>query len=168
MLRKFFPGDKNYIVEDVQLSMRQTLLQFLVDQVKEFYLLQHNPLGIEDGRIKCIRNHDGRDFRHLHEFYASLMAVYRYRYHADNQLSFDFSGRDLAERYRQEWTAQFEKWIKSFCMQPAFLRTVLDLTVFYPADCSALTMDTRMQSFITRFFGVAVHPSRGIVRKKVA
>jgi hypothetical protein len=34
VLRKFFPLDKNYILEEAQLSLEHTLLQYLVDFVK--------------------------------------------------------------------------------------------------------------------------------------
>ncbi|HLT72038.1 MAG TPA: hypothetical protein VKZ75_05275 [Cyclobacteriaceae bacterium] len=168
MLQKFFPGDKNYVLERVQRSLQPALLQYLVDQVKITYLNQHNPLGIEDRTIKLIRDHQANDFRHLSEFYIALMGVYRFKYYSDNQLAFDFSGRDPADLYRDEWTEQFHRWVKSFCQHRNFLRAVLDLTVFYPADCAALRMDARMQTFVTRFFGVVLHPQKGIIRKKAA
>lgn len=168
MLQRFFPGDKNYVLESVQLSLQSALLQYLVDHVRLTYLLQHNPLGIEDRTIRLIRDHEVNDFRHLNEFYIGLMAVYRFKYYSDNQLVFDFSGRDPADLYRDEWTAQFRRWVKSFCQDKNFLRAVLDLTVFYPAGCAALPMDTRMQTFLSRFFGLAVHPKKGIIRRKVA
>lgn len=168
MLQKFFPGDKNYVLESIQLSLRADLLQYLVDYVRLMYLQQHNPLGIEDRTVRLIREYKVDDFRHLNDFYVSLMAVYRFKYYPDNQLVFDFSGRDPADRYRDEWTVQFRRWVKSFCQQGNFLRTVLELTVFYPPDCAALTVNARMQAFISRFFGVAVYPHKGIIRKKAA
>ena len=165
--RKFFVRDKNYVLEEVQLSLEKHLLQYLVDFVKLTYMLRHNPLGIEDRMVRMIRNYKTDDFRHLHEFYVSVMAVYRYKFYADNQLDLDFSGRDPAERYRHEWPEVFKHWVSTFCRHQNFLRAVLDLTVFYSGE-SRRPMDTRMQTFITHFFDVRIHPQKGIVQKKAA
>ena len=57
MLRKFFPRDKNYILEEAQLSLENSLLTYLVDFVKVEYLLQNNPLGIVDDTFLKIQDH---------------------------------------------------------------------------------------------------------------
>jgi hypothetical protein len=44
--RKFFPRDKNYVLEDAQLSLENPLMTYLVDFVKVEHLLHNNPLGI--------------------------------------------------------------------------------------------------------------------------
>lgn len=168
MLRKFFPRDKNYILEEVQLSLEQGLLQYLVDFVKVEYLLRHNPLGVEDEMTKKIHGHDSHDFRHLRDFYLILAGIFRFEHYSDNQLAFDFDGRDPRERYRHEWTSAFRQWVKEFCQHHNFLRAVLDLTVFYPADSPVIMVDNRMNNFINHFFDVKIHPQKGIVKKNVA
>lgn len=168
MRRKFFYRDKNYVLEATQLSLEPSLLTYLVDFVKVSYLIRHNPLGIEDEMTRKIKAHVNAGFRHLHEFYVLSMGVFRYKYYADNQLALDFSGRDPSLKYGEEWSAQFKKWVKLFCAHQSFLRAVLDLTVFYPPDSSAVIMDTRMQTFISRFFGITIHTQKGIIRKNVA
>lgn len=168
MLKKFFPRDKNYILEQAQLSLEQSLLNYLVDFVKVEYLLKNNPLGIDDDLSRTIKEHSSEDYRHLHEFYFTLMGIFRYEFYSDNQLMFDFDGRDPFQKYQSEWSLQFKKWTKEFCRHQNFLRAVLDLTVFYPAESAVLLMDTRMQTFITQFFGVKIHPQKGISRKSVA
>lgn len=165
MLRKFFPLDKNYILEDAQLSLEKTLLQYLVDFVKVQYLLRHNPLGIADDMSKKIESHSSADFRHLHEFYVNLMGIFRYRYYGDNQLTFLFDGKDDFKKYQGEWSLEFKKWVKEFCKHHNFLRAVLDLTVFYPADSPVLMADNRMNAFIAQYFEIKIHPQKGIVRK---
>lgn len=165
MVRKFFPLDKNYILERVQFSLEQELLQYLVDFVKVEYLLKNNPLGIRDKTADMIRDHESADFKHLHGFYMTLMGIFRYTYYHDNQLTFLFSGEDDEIKYSREWTNQFRKWTKAFCQHPNFLRAVLDLTVFYPADSPVLMVDNRMNAFITNFFELKIHPEKGIVRK---
>jgi hypothetical protein len=163
VLKKFFPRDKNYILEQAQLSLEQPLLQYLVDFVKVEYLLRHNPLGIVDETAAKIQHHQSVDFRHLNEFYMNLMGIFRFTFYSDNQLEFIFEQRDDFEKYQEEWSIQYKTWVKEFCKHPNFLRAVLDLTVFYPTDSPVLMMDTRMNTFITTFFDVKINPQKGIV-----
>ena len=165
MLRKFFPLDKNYVLEEAQLSLEQSLLDYLVDFVKVEYLLRSNPLGMMDAMATKIQQHDSKDFRHLHEFYINLMGVFRYKFYGDNQLQFSFEGKDAYTQYREEWTIQFKEWTKTFCKHHNFLRAVLDLTVFYPVDSPVLMVDNRMNAFISQFFEVKIHPQKGIVKR---
>jgi hypothetical protein len=168
VLRKFFPRDKNYILEQAQLSLEQSLLQYLVDFVKVEYLLRHNPLGLLDETAEKIQQHASTDYKHLHEFYFNLMGVFRFTYYSDNQLTFIFEGKDDFQKYQDEWTVQFKAWVKDFCKHQNFLRAVLDLTVFYPIDSPVLMMDTRMNTFITHFFEVKINSQKGIVKTKMA
>jgi hypothetical protein len=165
LLRKFFPHDKNYILEEAQLSLEFPLLQYLVDFVKVEYLLCSNPLGMMDAMARKIHDHHHPDYRHLHEFYVNLMGVFRYKFYGDNQLQFIFEGKDAFYQYQEEWTCQFKEWTKRFCRHHNFLRAVLDLTVFYPTDSPVLMVDNRMQAFITQYFEVKIHPQKGIIRK---
>lgn len=165
MLRKFFPLDKNYVLEDAQLSLEFSLLQYLVDFVKVEYLMRCNPLGMMDGMAVKIQQHESADFRHLHEFYLNLMGVFRYKYYSDNQLEFMFEGKDPFNQYQEQWTRQFKEWTKAFCRHNNFLRAVLDLTVFYPVDSPVLMVDNRMNAFLTQHFEVRIHPRKGITRK---
>lgn len=165
MLRKFFPLDKNYILEQAQLSLKQPLLQHLVDYVKVEYLLKSNPLGLADDTAQKITNHNSTDFRHLEEFYLTVMGIFRYTYYYDNQLEFLFDGGDDFPKYQREWKTQFKKWTKQFCKNQNFIRAVLDLTVFYPTDSPVLMVDNRMQAFITEFFEIKIHPQKGIVKR---
>ena len=165
MLRKFFPLDKNYVLEEAQLSLESPLLQYLVDYVKVEYLLRSNPLGMMDAVAIKIQEHDRAEFRHLHEFYVKVMGVFRYKFYGDNQLAFIFEGKDAFRQYQEEWTSQFKMWTKGFCKHDNFLRAVLDLTVFYPADSPVLMVDNRMNAFISQYFEVKIHPQKGIIRK---
>ena len=165
MLRKFFPLDKNYVLEEAQLSLESPLLQYLVDFVKVEYLLRCNPLGVIYEMAERIQRHQSSDFRHLHEFYVNLMGVFRYKFYGDNQLEFIFEGRDAFLKYQEEWTCQYKSWAKGFRKHQNFLRAVLDLTVFYPADSPVLMVDNRMKAFIDQYFEVKIHPLKGILRK---
>lgn len=165
MLRKFFPLDKNYVLEEAQLSLESSLLQYLVDFVKVEYLMRSNPLGMMDAMATKIQEHDNADFRHLHEFYLNLMGVFRYKFYGDNQLEFIFEGKDDYKKYQEEWSRQFKSWTKTFCRHHNFLRAVLDLTVFYPSDSPVLMVDNRMNAFISQYFEVKIHPQKGIIKR---
>lgn len=165
MLRKFFPLDKNYVLEKAQLSLEAPLLQYLVDFVKVEFLLRANPLGMMDDMAMKIRDHENADFSHLHEFYVNLMGLFRFKFYRDNQLEFIFEQKDAFEQYQDEWTGCFKEWARAFCKHPHFLRAVLDLTVFYPADSPVLMADNRMNAFIAQYFEVKIHPMKGIIKK---
>lgn len=165
MLRKFFPLDKNYVLEEAQLSLETSLLQYLVDYVRVEYLLRSNPLGMMDEMAVKIRDHQHTDFTHLHEFYINLMGVFRYKFYGNNQLEFIFQGNDDFHHYQEEWANQFKQWTKAFCKHHHFLRAVLDLTVFYPVGSPVLMVDNRMNAFIAQYFEVKIHPMKGIVKK---
>jgi hypothetical protein len=168
VLRKFFPRDKNYILEKAQLSLEQSLLQYLADYVKVAYLLRFNPLGIDDDATRKIEAHQGTDFTQLHEFYLLLAGVYRFKFYSDNQLEFIFDGRSDFEKYAEEWQTIFQKWVKEFCQHDNFIKSVLELTVFYPEDYTPQMAGLRLSAFITKFFDVKVDPQKGIFKLKVA
>jgi IS4 transposase len=168
VLRKFFPRDKNYVLERTQLSMESALLQHLVDYVKVEYLLRYNPLGIADATTDRIQKHSSTEYDHLHEFYLNLAGVFRFKNYSDNQLEFLFDGRDPAIRYREEWETTFRLWVKEFCRHENFIKAVLELTVFYPEDYTPQMAGLRLSTFITRFFDLKIDGQKGIVRIKVA
>lgn len=168
MLRKFFPRDKNYILEEAQLSLETPLLQYLVDFVKVEYLLRCNPLGIIDDTSKKIQEHHATEFAHLQEFYLNLAGLFRFKYYGDNQLEFLFDGKDDFKKYQDEWTLTFKAWVKDFCKHENFTRAVLELTVFYPEDYTPQMAGLRLSAFITKFFEVKIDPQKGIIKKIVA
>ncbi len=164
MLRKFFPQDKNYVLEEAQLSLEKKLLAYLVDFVKVQYLLQHNPLGIVDETVQRIQQHHADNYTRLHDFYIVLAGIFRYRYYSDNQLAFIFSGEEPFIRYQHEWETEFKKWVKALCQRKNFLMGVLELTVFYPQEAEARFIGERLTVIAAEFFEVKIHPQKGITR----
>jgi hypothetical protein len=163
--KKFFPRDKNYILEEAQLSLEKSLMVYLVDFVKVEHLLQHNPLGIMDDGFLRIQNHSADDFPHLKEFYITLAGVFRYLFYGDNQLEFPFDGQDDFTRYQQQWTTTFKSWTRNFCKQDGFRRAVLELTVFYPDDYTPQMAGLRLNTFVTKFFDLKIDTLKGFVKK---
>ena len=168
VLRKFFPRDKNYVLEQAQFSLQNALLQYLVDYVKVDYLLKSNPLGIADDTTKKIQEHNEAEYSHLHEFYVNLAGVFRFKFYADNQLEFIFDGANDFEKYQNEWCTVFKTWTKEFCRHESFNRAILELTVFYPEDYTPQMAGFRLSAFFSKFFDLKIDPLKGIIKKSVA
>lgn len=166
MLRKFFPLDKNYLLEEAQLCLQDSLLHQLVENVKEAYKQKHNPLGLADSFSSKIQRYQGKNIKSLSDFYQNLAAVYRYKW-GDSQLEFLWDGIDHSEKYKSDWSAFFEKCSTRFCQEELFIQAVLDLTVFAPETPTDLA-GNRMNHFMLQHFEVKMHKSKGIVAMKVA
>lgn len=168
MLRKFFPLDKNYVLEEAQLSLESSLLEYLVDYVKVQYMMQYNSLGLVDETVQRIETHESKDYTKLHDLYINLMGIFRFRNYHDNQLEFSFDGREPIDRYRDEWSEEFKKWVREFSQHKNFIWGILELTVFYPKEAEAQFIGERLSVFVTQFFELKIHPQKGILRKVVA
>lgn len=167
MIRKFFPLDKNYLLEEAQLSLQDTLLTQLVENVKICHQQIHNPLGLADAFSQRLKKYQTKNLKPLYNFYQNLAGVYRYKY-GENQLEFAWDGRDHTEKYKEEWSDSFVGWTTEFCKHELFIQAVLDLTVFLPENRKADLAENRMNHFALKHFEVKIHKSRGIVQMKVA
>ncbi len=167
MLRKFFPLDKNYLLEKAQLELKDQLLFQLFDLVIQTYEQQQNPLGLGDDFSLKIKNYKLLNLEPLEDFYYKLAGVYRFKWGA-NQLEFLWDGTDHQEKYKSDWTLFFETQIRVFCRQELFIQAVLDLTVFLPENRPADLAENRMNNFMLQHFEVKFHKSRGLVAMKVA
>ena len=110
MIRKFFPLDKNYLLEEAQLSLQDALLAQLIDQVKSEFQQRTNPLGLLDEFSAKVKNYQCHNLKPLYNFYQNMAAVYRFKF-SDNQLEFVWDGRDHQEKYKAEWASTFAEWI---------------------------------------------------------
>ena len=167
VIRKFFPLDKNYLLEEAQLALQDALLTQLIDVVKIQYELRHNPLGIADSFSERIQKFTPKNVKPLYTFYQNLAGVYRYKF-GNSQLEFVWDGRDHFEKYKIDWKETFIKWTSEFCRQELFINAVFDLSVFLPDNRHAQLAENRMNHFILKQFELKIHKSRGIVEMKVA
>lgn len=167
MIRKFFPLDKNYLLEEAQLSLQDHLLSLLVENVKKQYMLRQNPLLIMDSFSLKVASYKPGNLKPLYPFYQNIAGIYRYKF-GENQLEFLWDGTDHTEKYKQDWLATFDEWTSVFCQQHQFLMAVMDLTVFLPINRKAHLAENRMNSFIAQFFDLRIHKHRGIMEMRVA
>lgn len=163
MVRKFFPHDKNYLLEGAQLRIRDRLLTLLIDQAVTTYQHVHNPLGLNDDFSEKIANYLPRSLDSLYAFYETLAAVYRFKY-GDNQLAFLWDGRDHSEKYEEDWQQTFQEWTTRLCREMQFAQAVLDLTVFLPENHTVHLAANRMNAVMLDRFEVKIHKQKGIMR----
>jgi hypothetical protein len=167
LIRKFFPLDKNYLLEEAQLALQDKMLLAMVEEVKLAYDRVNNPLGLEDSFTLKVKNYIPSNLKPLTNFYVTFAAAYRFKF-SDNQLEFVWDGRDHLDKYHEEWPRAFMQWIREFCKQELFVQAVLDLTVFLPDNQQTDLAESRMNNFMLRQFGVKFHKTKGFVQMRVA
>ena len=167
MIRKFFPLDKNYLLEEAQLAQQHPLLLSLIGKVKTEYNRRNNPLGIEDAFTRKINSYVPDAMEELSRFYLTLAGVYRFRF-GDNQLEMLWDGESHLEKYTREWAATFDRWTTQLCAREQFAQAVLDLTVFRPKFGDVVFAENRMNFVMRDFFELKIHKSKGILAMKTA
>jgi hypothetical protein len=166
VLHKFFPLDKNYLLEEAQLTLQEPLLLALVEKVKLQYEIRYNPLQLYDAFSRKIKDYQPGDLKPLATFYRTLAGIYRYKF-SNNQLELLWGGESHCEKYRSEWTETFDRWTSQFCGQEQFVQAILDLTVFLPLNLHAQLAENRMNFVMLKFFDVRIHKNKGIVEMRL-
>jgi hypothetical protein len=167
MKRRFFPFDKNYLLENAQMEQKDFLMNQMVEIVKEIYLLRYNPLGLKDSSINKILSTKNFNFEELSVFYDELAGYYRYRY-SSNQLELLFDGRDHQEKYKEDWSLAYKNWIIEFSKSKYFLKAVLETAIFYPDNKQSQLAYSRLKNYISDHFGIKIYKYKGIVPMKIA
>ncbi|NMM49730.1 hypothetical protein [Marinigracilibium pacificum] len=168
MLR-YFPLDKNYILKEAQVDSTDELLLRMVDKIKESYCTLHNPLGLVDHTIEQINNYEPKDLSHLKPFYLAMSGVYRFKFATDNQLFLNFDGRSHYEIYLEQWANGFDEMMDSLALkQPAFLKIMLELTVFNDGSKNFELLTYRLNNLLKENFEVQIRKKRGVQAYKIA
>jgi hypothetical protein len=167
LVRKFFPLDKNYLLEAAQLRSEERLLSNLVDEAKNRYELVHNPLGLNDSFSVMIGCYKPTNLKPLSAFYETLAGVYRFKF-GETQLGFLWDGKDHAEKYEDDWSHVFGEWTAKLCERDQFVQAVLDLTVFLRDNRHAHLAGNRMNAVMLGLFDLKIHKQKGLVAMRVA
>jgi hypothetical protein len=167
MKRRFFPFDKNYLLQNAQVELKDSLMNQMVEIVKEIYLLRFNPLGLKDKSVEKILSTKEYHFDELSIFYDELAGYYRYRY-SSNQLELLFDGRDHQEKYQDDWTMAFRSWIVEFSKSRNFLKAILETAIFFPDEKQSQLAYSRLKNYISDHFGVKIYKHKGIIPMKIA
>lgn len=167
MTRRFFPFDKNYLLENAQMEQKDTLLPEMVEIVKSIYLLRYNPLGLKDKSIVKILDTTTYNLQELSTFYEELAGLYRYKY-SSNQLELLFDGSDHVEKYKTDWEKAFKSWIIEFSQSKSFLKGVLETAIFHVNDQQSQRAYSRLKNFVSDYFSIKIYKYKGIVPIKIA
>lgn len=99
-----------------------------VQELLNAYNQQHNPMGLEDDFTIELRTKIflGKDL--LTDIYDLLAAIYRHD-HGDNQLAFQWDGREHMEVYDAEWKDSYAKWIRQLSLVKEVQRPILRYAV---------------------------------------
>ncbi len=167
MVRKFFPQDKNYLLEEAQLRVKDRLLTTLIDKAIFTYQRMNNPLGLNDAFSEKIAHYYPADLSSLYTFYETFAGIYRFKY-GENQLDFLWDGRDHTEKYGEDWSATFDSWTALLCREIQFAQAVLDLTVFLPEKGMVHLAESRMNAVMLNQLEVRLYKQKGMLRMRVA
>ena len=166
--KKWFLMDKNYILKESQLVLKEQLVYWTVNYAKEFYEEKYNPLGLVDDTITQIQNAHFVDYHYLETFYSKLASIYRFK-HGENQLEMLFDGATHYEKYKTDWFDTYKEWVNDLFSEWLTLRAILEVTVFMEHDGHQLELiNLRLQSYIEHHFDVRLYVHRGIMDKHEA
>ena len=161
--KKWFLMDKNYILKESQIVLKEQLVFWTVNYAKNFYHQHHNPLGLLDDTVSQIKQARFTEYHLLETFYAKLASVYRYK-HGETQLQMLFDGATHYEKYKSDWLTTYKKWVNELFMEWLTLRAILEITVFTKPDEHQLHLiNHRLQTYIEEYFEVRLYVYKGIV-----
>ena len=166
--RKWFMMDKNYILKEAQLVLKEQLVYWTVKYAREFYQQNHNPLGLLDETARLVNETQFHDFELLEPFYAKIASVYRYR-HGETQLELLFDGESHYEKYKKEWAETYKQWVHQLFSKWLTLRAILEITVYKRHAKHELELvNQRLQHYLEDFFKIRLYVYRGIVDTRAA
>lgn len=167
MNAKLFTLDKNFLLKEAQIQIKENLLVDLVKKVKKIYLTDYNPLGLIDKTIETIRrcHHPGIEF--MERFYFEMAGVYRFKY-GENQLEFIFDGSSHHDKYKKDWMKTFRRWTEDFCKYPHFIRTILEGSILSPGPELHSNLEIRLKLFLEQYFKLRVYKYHGIKKIRAA
>ncbi|GAB4230801.1 MAG: hypothetical protein Tsb0034_02830 [Ekhidna sp.] len=149
---KYFTQDKNYLLKSVQAFSKESLLNSWLKEILNAYQQQHNPMGLEDDFIIELRTKVGAAKPLLEDCYDLLAAIYRYD-HGDNQLAFQWDGREHMEVYDAEWKEKYLQWVAAL----SYLKEVQRPLIRFAVSDSNVNTEFLRQSLrrgILGFFGI--------------
>ena len=164
---KLFTLDKNYLLKEVQIKLRATLLRQLVSDIKDLYLEKFNPLGLLDETIIKLLNTESNDIDYLNSFYYELAGIYRLKF-GENQLEFLFDGSSHFIKYEKDWQRRFGKWMHEFSENKHFIRAILEGSYLHAEERNRKNIQIRLKLFLEQHFHLRVYKYRGIRKLRSA
>jgi hypothetical protein len=166
MIQKLFPLDKNYILRQAQSVLEEELIDRMIFELKRSYTALYNPLQLMDTTYgQIIDSFDfPRDRARL--IYRQLSGIYRYK-HGDNQLEMLFDGRTHLEKFQEDWSAAFMRYVTELGIHEQYVKTMLRMTILFDTDSRAEWSENHCKAFINQYFDLKVVKRQGELRLKV-
>ncbi len=123
-MQKYFPLDKNYILESAQKDSRDNFFSLLSHLIKVYYFKIFNPLNLNDEVSTRINNLKGLPENEFSLFYDNLAAIYRLQ-HADNQLELLWDGTSHYAKFRKDWEIFYSSKLSSFLSDRNLLKVLI-------------------------------------------
>jgi len=160
--KKWFMMDKNYILKEAQLVLKEQLVFWTTQYAKEYYNQYRNPLGLLDDTATKIQDAEFDDYHLLEPFYEKLSSVYRYK-HGETQLELLFDGDTHYEKYKKEWLDSYKAWVHQLFTEWLTLRAILEITVYHRHKEHELELiNLRLQNYVEEHFDVRLYVYKGI------
>ena len=166
MIQKIFPLDKNYILRQAQSELEEELIDRMVFELKRSYTILYNPLQLMDQTFKQIL--DTFDFHRerVRLIYRQLCGIYRYK-HGDNQLEMLFDGRSHLEKFKEDWSVAFLKYVRELGIYEQYVKTMLRMTLLFDTEARAEWAENHCKAFINQYFDLKVVKRQGELLLKI-
>lgn len=166
MIQKLFPLDKNYILRQAQSLTEEELIDRMIAEMKISYTSLYNPLELIDETYLKILNTVEFPRERVRLIYRQLSGIYRYL-HGDNQLEMLFDGRSHLEKFQQDWSIAFLKYVCQLGRHEQYVKTMLRMSVLFDTDSRAEWSENHCKAFINQYFEVKVIKRHGELILKV-
>jgi hypothetical protein len=160
MNKKLFPLDKNYILQQAQHAMEKEMMDLMVNELKKAFTILFNPLEIQDDTYLKILAKKSFPDDYLTIIYWQLAGIYRYKF-GTNQLELRFDGKSHFEKYQDDWEETLKSWIHTLGQHPAYVKTLLRMTLLYDTPSRALFAENRCKSILNEHFGLLIVKRKG-------
>jgi hypothetical protein len=130
---KYFAQDKNYILKQAQIALKDQGVKMMVDIAIDSYLRKNNPLGLIDDFVLHLQQYENPDIRFLYKPYQLLSAIYRFL-HSDNQLEFSWDGQSHFDIFTQEWREKLGYWMRELTMSTYLDKAIIKGSIINPGS----------------------------------
>ncbi|MEP2025723.1 MAG: hypothetical protein ABJH98_03985 [Reichenbachiella sp.] len=158
-----FEKDKNILLKTAQDQIFTDLAQRLVEIAIHKYSIYFNPLGLVDDTFQRILDYRFDNTNELVGIYENLCVAYRYKY-GDNQLEIIWDGKSHEEKYKEEWSNTFDRWVNDLTENPSVIKGILQLTVFNDKNRELTFVRNAVKGLINDYFEIKILKRNGVKR----
>ncbi|SFT75904.1 hypothetical protein SAMN04489724_2062 [Algoriphagus locisalis] len=166
MIQKLFPLDKNYILRQAQSVLEEELIDRMVFELKRSYTALYNPLQLMDETYAQILDTFIFPRERVRLIYRQLCGIYRFK-HGDNQLEMLFDGRTHLEKFQEDWSAAFLRYVRELGIYEQYVKTMLRMTLLFDTESRAEWAENHCKAFINQYFELKVVKRHGELILKV-